>query len=70
MPNRHRQPRAANRRTRNSELLNLAVRQAGIGIFVPKPSTGADPPGCNMPDLISMVRRPLLAFAVIGGDCD
>jgi hypothetical protein len=31
-------PRAANRRIRNSEQLKLAVRQAGIGLFVPKPA--------------------------------
>jgi hypothetical protein len=58
--------RAANRRTRNSERLKLAAPQAGIGRFVPKPSTGADRRGCNMHDLVSIVRRRPLASTVIG----
>jgi len=63
-PARRRLPRAANRRIRNSERLKLAVHQAGISLFVPKPSRGADCQRCGTSDLGSIVRqRPLACSA-------
>jgi len=68
-PARRRLPRAVNRRIRNSERLELAVRQAGIGLFVPKPSNDAGCQGFGVSDLGSIVRRCSLASTPVGGDC-
>jgi hypothetical protein len=42
---------------------------AGIGLFVPKPSRGADYQRCITPDLGVAVRQRLLASIAVGGDC-
>jgi hypothetical protein len=39
------------------------------GLFVPKPSRGADCQRRNMPDLGQAIRGCLLASTAVGGDC-
>jgi hypothetical protein len=41
---------------------------AGVGIFVPKPSTCADCQRCGTPDLGTTIRRRPLASTAGGGD--
>jgi hypothetical protein len=41
----------------------------GVGLLVPKPSTGAGYQRCGMSDLGSTVRRCPLASTAVGGDC-
>jgi len=40
-----------------------------IGLFVPKPSTGANYQRYGMSDLGSTIRRCPLASTAVGGDC-
>jgi hypothetical protein len=58
----------ANRRTTlDHAAVSNTIRIAGL--FVPKPSHGADCQRCRTPDLGTTVRQHPLASAVVGGDC-
>src|SRR6266496_1201933 len=42
---------------------------SGVGLFVPKPSCGADRQRRDVPDLGTIVRQRPLASTAVGGDC-
>jgi hypothetical protein len=55
--------------TRPADLCGACAIRTTRGLFVPKPSRGADCQGCDMPDLGTSVRQRPLASAAGGSDC-
>src|SRR5262249_41254286 len=62
---------AARKQTAAGTALQTVIATPGsaVGLFVPKPSTGAGYQRCGMPDLGSTVRRCPLASTAVGSGC-